>query len=295
MGLNAILTSNEQEIGSFIRIMLSLLFASMSEIGYNDAIERRLDDVRDSTGTMRKQICHVYRIYNEKERRGEFYKTVESISEHWSRCIVGRATRVWKVKRIHSLDDSRVVPGDDRSLVLKDAWLDVGASTEGEILNIIFKKLDEFYNRIKDRPMEELNVEDRARLHGVGDKTIEKIRDTLKDMKYKDYFLSIRAERKEEESKPRPEKSYQIEKLFEMPEKGLKVAQQQDADASRTSHSGIFTRNMPASTVNSSKKPRYFQRKCQYIVVYEEVCEALHGVDDVKKVFQAIRDCIFGQ
>ena len=81
--------------------MLSLLFANMSEIGYNNAIERRLDDVCDSSRAMKKQICHVYRIYNEKEERDEFYKTVESISEHWSRCIVGRATRVWKVKRVH--------------------------------------------------------------------------------------------------------------------------------------------------------------------------------------------------
>ncbi|KIO23497.1 hypothetical protein M407DRAFT_62150, partial [Tulasnella calospora MUT 4182] len=121
----------------YIRVMLSFLFATEEELGYDPTIQRRLD----SNPVSRKQtLCYVYQVEdNVGDKHERYFKTQEALFEHRSLCATGRATRVWKVVEVGSFNE--LEPLDSSILVLKDVWLDSQSKTECQNLDAIFQEL----------------------------------------------------------------------------------------------------------------------------------------------------------
>ncbi|KAI0040043.1 hypothetical protein FA95DRAFT_1550163 [Auriscalpium vulgare] len=118
----------------FIRFLLYIQFASLSDLGYDPTVSRRWVNVE---GKPYQQIAYEYRIEGRK-----FLTKGNPLSEDAAFELVSRATRVWEVQEILP---SPTPGGLDRlraeSYVLRDAWLYEDAMLEGEIHKDILKEL----------------------------------------------------------------------------------------------------------------------------------------------------------
>lgn len=153
-----------------IRVALSVMFGTLSEVGYDETILRIREppppayDPRDESNST---IAYVYKI------GGRSFKTVRPIDELRSPCITGRATRVWEAIE-GAGDTSETMPGAS-SVVVRDVWLDKSARTEREVQTEIFKSLRDVVAFCRSQKLGEageetlagLSAEERERIRRV--------------------------------------------------------------------------------------------------------------------------------
>lgn len=121
--------------------MASLAFATPEELGYDPTVIRCY--VKGEAG----ENLIGYRFSLDS---GNQYETVSSLSSFRSRRILGRATRVWKVRRIKPEPES-APDGQEKYYALKDTWLYHDAQSEAQIQADIFSKV----NTINEIPRDE--------------------------------------------------------------------------------------------------------------------------------------------
>jgi hypothetical protein len=108
-------TPFRQDIRKFVTVLVSFIFASEEQMGYDPSVQRRRDP-----NHFPPRICWVYSI-EESESSARYFKTCRTLSEFHDSSITGRSTRVLEVVEVASPDDLRLVPGA-HPMVLKDAW-----------------------------------------------------------------------------------------------------------------------------------------------------------------------------
>lgn len=149
--------------------MLSLMFATEDELGYDPTVQRRLDPEVN-------KICFVYEV------NGRYYKTQKVIFEDRGLCITGRATRVWEVIQVASFDELQPLEGS-HMVVLKDAWLDAGSMAEGDIQREMFADLDKVASALQ------AGVEPNG-FTGMDDESKQMLRECLLARDWPRYFLT---------------------------------------------------------------------------------------------------------
>ncbi|TRM63082.1 hypothetical protein BD626DRAFT_32776 [Schizophyllum amplum] len=185
------------------------------------------------------------------------YRSTCCLFQHNGACLTGRGTRVWEVVRVEDFQSLKQI--EEKRCALKDVWLDEDARTEKQILDALFADIDAVAKRIEASDPETLRV-----LHGFDTKTRDELRRCVGDRRlYSWYFLTIDHDWKGPTSKRRA------------------------ASAIPTPD----TLDAPPSRVVAD--PRTFPPKYQYRVVFNEVGEALHDVDDISIVLTAAQSCIF--
>ncbi|TFY52299.1 hypothetical protein EVG20_g10608 [Dentipellis fragilis] len=258
-----------QDIFTTVRVLASFIFARTDELGFDTSIRRRLD----YTDTKRKS-CFVFRVQD------RYFKTLHSISEHLNpRRVIGRSTRVFEVIEVGSFDDLTPIPGATNQ-ILKDVWLDEEARTEKQIQDDIFKDLDAFSKKLQDEGTSEL-PQFRT---GVpqGDEDI--LRTALRGANYKRYFLTIDCDQQRVLSRPHS--------LFTRPFPTAVPASLPYASSSRSHLTSVTLSQQPEDKV--TRQPRDYVPKRQYRVVFNEVCEALQNVRELKTVIRGMQDCLTG-
>ncbi|KAA1476268.1 hypothetical protein DENSPDRAFT_827146 [Dentipellis sp. KUC8613] len=260
------------DIHATVRAFASFIFATMEELGYDQSI-RRIKDFSCGPG----KSAFVFKV------RDRYFKSLRCIAEHLGTCITGRATRVFEVIEVRSFEDLTVI--GKKNQILKDVWLDANARTERQIQSEIFKELDKLAG--------DLCVEGAAEPpHFFGLETKDKILilDALRDRKYRQHFLTIECDEQGRLSKPMPEGAVPVAGLFIVVPPLAKPATLSTADKTRGSPA-----SGPISASAVKEKiivPRDYAPKRQYRVVSQEVCQALHNIDDLRKVLKAMKDCL---
>lgn len=104
--------------------MTSLAFATEAQLGFDLSIERVVGRKTEYN------VCCC----------DKWYRILDDISDFKAAWILGRATRVWKVRELKDRSVDSTVVGD--ILVMKDVWVDEDARSEKEILDDIISKIN---------------------------------------------------------------------------------------------------------------------------------------------------------
>ncbi|KAI0371303.1 hypothetical protein BV20DRAFT_1051710 [Pilatotrama ljubarskyi] len=263
------------DVRAVVRALSALIFSNVEDLGY-DANIRRISEWDEDA--QKVQLRYVYRLDN------RFFKTLKCRDEYDDLYIIGRATRVWEVIEVTSFDDIAPLAKAQRT-ILRDVWLGHDSDTEREIQEKIFARCDELGRN--------LPLENDPRLCGVDEATRTLLRERLKDGSYKNLFLTIEADYRGALSRPPAEGFTPAPYIFSEPVYLNQEAKQRGADPYRGSTSranSIATaaiRSLPPPSMPREYKPR--QRN---FVVYQEVCSALHELDDLYDVVQALLDAL---
>jgi hypothetical protein len=307
-----------QDFRNIIKVFLTLLYASYTELGYGPNIWRVRDDTLDVNGDGKHPITFVYKV-------GEhYYKMLFAIEERWSMCVTGRATRVWLVTEIPGLGNLRPI---DRNVqkVLKDCWLYVGMPSEREIQHQIFADLDgvaailapsetpvdtQATNTPPERPSEgsptlaplsptvfdettrqnilecfsSIERQDKENKLTKSQKIIESLRD------YKRHFLTIEHEFAGVQSKPVPAKCFRVTNVFTVGSRN-EAFPSSVYSTHRTGHNdgGPRPEYSPPGAIE-----RAFTPKQRHFTVVKEVCQTLHNLEDLSLAMSTISDCLRG-
>ena len=250
--------------------MLSLMFATEEELGYDPTIQRRLDPEAN-------RICFVYEV------DGHYYKTQKAIFDHRSLCITGRATRVWEVIEVASFDKPQSLEGS-HTVVLKDVWLDAGTMTEGDIQREIFADLEQIANALKEG-------KEPKGFAGMDDESKLMLQRCLLARDWHRYFLTLIHECQGMTSKEVAEAAVSDSTFFGTPPVPVRLSSLRYADLSRMSLS------RPSDLLSHGKKSfnRRHYPKRQSRVVFKEVCVALHDVSKLGDAMTALLSCVFGE
>ncbi|OSC97822.1 hypothetical protein PYCCODRAFT_1461655 [Trametes coccinea BRFM310] len=249
----------------------ALIFSTVEDLGYDTNI-RRIHEWDEAIET--EQIRYVYRLDD------RFFKTLVCRDKYKDAYIAGRATRVWEVVEVTSFDDTAALPNAQR-MVLRDVWLEHDSNTEREIQEEIFRRCDELGRNFLP--------EDDARLHGVDDATRTLLHQRLKDGSYKQLFLTIEADYRGATSKPRAEGFTPAPHIYDQPVSFSQVVKRHASDARGEPASRTPPTPNPAIP---SGIPRAYNPRQRNFVVYQEVCSALHELDDLYDVLQALLDAL---
>ncbi|KAI9061254.1 hypothetical protein FKP32DRAFT_1594640 [Trametes sanguinea] len=260
------------DVRAVVHALSSLIFSTVEDLGYDGNIRRISgwdEEVKED------RIRYVYRL------DGRFFKTLECRDEYHDQFIVGRATRVWEVVEVTSFDDIAALPNAQR-MVLRDVWLEHGSDTEREIQEKIFERCDALG---RDFP----SAND-ARLKDVDDATRTLLHQRLKDGSYKQLFLTIEADYRGAVSKPLAKGFIPAPYIFDEPVYLHQEAKQHGSDPQR----GLTSRNhsVPDPTKAQTNVPCQYKPRQRNFVVYKEVCSALHELDDLYDVVQALLDAL---
>lgn len=269
-----------QDVRAVVHALSALIFSTVEDLGYDTNIKRIYEWDEEV-----KQV-HLRYVYRLGDR---FFKTVKCRDEYDDLYISGRATRVWEVIEVTSFDNTVALP-NARPMILRDVWLDHGSDTEREIQEKIFERCDEIVRKFPPK--------DDPRLFGVDDTTRELLHQRLKDGSYKRLFLTIKVDYRGATSKDRAVGFTPAPDAF-----GELVYINQEAktprsDAQRASTSGTPGAHGPDASMPSMQQasaPREYKAKQRNFVVYEEVCSALHELDDLHDVLQALLDAVLGE
>ncbi|KAG8999423.1 hypothetical protein FRB90_012078 [Tulasnella sp. 427] len=271
----------------YIRIMLALLFATEKELGYDPTIKRHLDTTIPGV----PRLCFIYAVGTIGEKV-HFYKTLEAIFEHRSSCVTGRATRVWKVVEVGSLDD---LQGFGPEMVLKDVWLDKGAKTEGGNQMAIFAQLEEIATQLmhngKDS-IENQNSTDILAFNSLDEKSKPLVQECLLNRSWNKYFLTVVHDWQGHTSKDSPPEHVVDNALFKSSPGPHTPATVPNPDLAQSN--AFVTIDQSFSSANFNALPRRYLPKQQYRVVFKDLCEALHDIRRLRDVGTVLMDCVFG-
>ncbi|TFY51829.1 hypothetical protein EVG20_g10819 [Dentipellis fragilis] len=266
------------DVSTTVRAFASFIFASMEELGYDKSIQRRLD-----TAQVNPRLCLVFRVQD------RYFKTLRTISEHLGICITGRSTRVFEVVEVEGFDDLTTLGKETK--ILKDVWLDTEAQTERQIQDAILQDLDTLSDK--------LNSDGSLRsehFHDVSEEEKKLVCDALRDRTYRDHFLTIDCDEQGAQCKAIAPDAVRAPGVFSS---GLAVPLIVPAALSRANRSrssqvpdGRSCSLRALGEEDTPGPPRSYAPKRQYRVVYNEVCQALHDIVDLKTVLQATLDCL---
>ncbi|KAG9000437.1 hypothetical protein FRB90_011824, partial [Tulasnella sp. 427] len=269
----------------FIRILLSFLFATEDELGYDPTIKRHLNPDKNN------QICFIYKVPGSNGTPDRFFKTQGAIFEHRGLSVTGRATRVWKVVEAQSIDDNKA---SGPEMALKDVWLDEGARTEGDNLRAIFAELKGIAAGLANGKPLPVHVCPQGIDGPVAAAAAEAAKAPLRmclegeGEKWRDYFLEPVCDCQGITSKAAPEKSRPDDTLFDPRPTSLTPAGVSTPDPSRST----IAHPTGLSSNKDKTPPRRYHPKRQYRVVFKQVCTALHDVKQLGDVFIALEDCV---
>ncbi|KAA1476309.1 hypothetical protein DENSPDRAFT_843225 [Dentipellis sp. KUC8613] len=249
-----------KDIFTVVRILASFIFARADELGFDVSVQRRFDE----TDTKR-DYCLVFRVQD------RYFKTLRTISEHLDpRRVTGRSTRVFEVIEVGSFDNLTPIAGATNK-ILKDVWLDEGARTEKQIQDDLFEDLDAFAKRLEEEGTSGL-----PHFTGVSQADEDILRTALRGMKYKNYFLTVDCDQQGVRSRPST------------------TADVSSIPCVDSSQANLAFTPAPPPGENAISHPVDHVRKRQYRVVFDEVCEALHNVRELKTVIRGMQDCLTG-
>ncbi|KAA1476312.1 hypothetical protein DENSPDRAFT_884235, partial [Dentipellis sp. KUC8613] len=246
-----------------------------------------------------RKLCLVFEVQDEQKNRNRYFKTLHSVAEHLSLCVTGRSTRVFKVIEVGGFDDLAPVRGA-KNKILKYVWLDAEAKTEREIQESIFKDLDKFAKKLEDRCKRK---DDEREQHEQESELPEFYEVPEEDKKmlcailsrpenYKRYFLTIDCDQQGFESKPLSPDAKIKDGIFTRVAPSTVSATLPHADTSRSHQMSAMS--PPQAEGNVPRQPRDYVAKRQYRVVFDEVCEALQNVQELKTVIRGMKDCVTG-
>jgi len=264
-----------QDPKKFVRVILSLLFATELEMGFDPTVHRI--DVQGKT-------CYVYELTQES---GEtlYFRTTKTIFNPRTACISGRKTRVWRVIEVTGPDGSRTK--GDKEVVLKDVWLDKDSQTEKKTQESIFGTLEDInQDKKKLEKLEWLEVDYRKRVD-----------DALKDIPYSLPFMRILHDAKGVDCKERLEKALPDRAILSPPERLVSSSKNVIPSSTQNdiSYSPTGSSHGPQATPNPEGRPqRQYKAKTQYRLVYSKVGYALHDARSIDKAFHAINNVLTG-
>ncbi|TFY65936.1 hypothetical protein EVG20_g5161 [Dentipellis fragilis] len=274
-----------KDIRTTVRALASFIFAKMDEIGYDPTIQRRLD-----IDGNKRELCLVFEVQDQEKDKKRYFKTLHSVAEHLSLRVTGRLTRVFKVIEVGSFDDLAPIPCA-KPQILKYVWLDAEAKTEREIQNKIFEDLDKFATKVKD--WDEGRSQLPAEFTKVSPEEQEMLRTAVcKREDYKRHFLTIDCDQQGFQSKPVSPDAKSIDGIFTRVSPTTVSASLPYADSSRSHMTSATSSQQPED--KGTRQPRDYVPKRQYRVVFNEVCEALQNVRELKTVIRGIQDCLTG-
>ncbi|KAJ8482394.1 hypothetical protein ONZ51_g5384 [Trametes cubensis] len=266
-----------QDVRAVVHALSALIFSTVEDLGY-DANIKRISEWDEEVKQV--QLRYVYRLGD------RFFKTVKCRDEYDDLYISGRATRVWEVIEVTSFDNTVPLPNTQR-MILRDVWLEHDGNTEREIQEKIFQRCDELGRNFPS--------ENDERLHDVDDATRTLLHQRLKDGSYKELFLTIKADYRGAMSKPRAEGFTPKPDIFAEPVYINQEAKRHGSDTQRASSSRSHTlagTDLLMPFQQQAGAPREYKPKQRNFVVYEEVCSALHELDDMHDVIQALLDAV---
>ncbi|KAI0712130.1 hypothetical protein C8Q76DRAFT_797012 [Earliella scabrosa] len=262
-----------------IRIILMFMYASSEELGIDPTVMECNDPERGN------QICYVYQV-GEK-----YYKTVRSIFEHSGLCYTGRATRVWEVVEVQDANNLTSISRDH--FALKDYWLDDGAPSERTTQEQLFCDIEKGLGRIRE--LKNTGRSDIPHLEGSPAELLKKVDECISNpTRYKEYFLTIGIDWQGKSVLARASGAKAVSGLFDDLPKELVPATQKGYDQSRSRQNPLAVAPQPFAPPSSSAAPRSFTPKTHHRVVFREVGTALHYVDELKNILEALPDFLFG-
>jgi hypothetical protein len=170
-----------KDLRKLVSALLSFLFSTEEQMGYDPSVTRHLDKTVAPART-----CYVYRIKSSTDHPRHF-KTLRSLSEYHEPPLIGRSTRVFEVVEIPSSDELRSAP-NARSMVLKDSSVSVGQRTERQIQDDVFTRLRELARGINEAD------DVRAGPLDPRDPGYDQLLEILRTESWGRYFLTIVAE-----------------------------------------------------------------------------------------------------
>jgi Fungal protein kinase len=250
--------------------LLSFIYATPVELGFDP-------NIKECTPTQLGPQYFVYTV-NDKKAGTVYFKTLQSLSEYRSLCISGRATRVWQVIQIKSLDDHSPV-NSAKEVVLKDIWLQQDAKTERELQTDLFTDIGAFITGTSAGepfpPQESSETTFQELIRGI-----------LVGEQWKQHFLTIMFDSIGVPSKECPMFARPDPTLFNKPLIQRVAPGSQASDYSRV-YSTSALHEKTSSTSATPAAPRKFAPKRRYFVIFEELCEA---VEDLTRFSDTI-DC----
>ena len=120
----------QQNPRKFVTVLLSLLFATELEMGFDPTVHRIM---------FKDKIHYVYELTSKEPSETLYFRTTATIFNPHIACISGSKTRVWRAIQVTSSDGSKTK--DNKEVVLKDVWLDKGSPKEKENLHSIYDRL----------------------------------------------------------------------------------------------------------------------------------------------------------
>ena len=277
-------------------------------MGFDPNIRRVPPPSHDKHGL----TTYVYRLVgNDDGKQWErYYRTRNAISDSHGLCIAGQATRVWEAYRVRSFTDLRPVFGEEKTVVLREAWLAVGSRTEKQIQASIFADLEDFGQRLKEHPGElppqfskwprEMQDEVRA-LFDVDEFLPHRPKpsdgpDAAPRKGYERYFLTIvcdslgvKSRETAEGFEPAPNL---LRKTSLQPTRGVDSSRNENPSVALIVDLGAIER----SNRRQTEAPRAYCAKQRSFLIYDEVCLDLDqdGVTSLQDVFVGLSGCLIG-
>ncbi|KAF9441705.1 hypothetical protein P691DRAFT_765988 [Macrolepiota fuliginosa MF-IS2] len=262
-----------QDYRQLISVFLSFIFADNVALGYDPMVHR----------SVTRGIAYTYQIPMDGVTR--YFRSTGTLSSYRSLGITGRMTRVWRVIEVSSPRGHPI--NGKKEVALKDVWLEDDATPEKAIQDAIFAEVKKQQN-LRDN-------KEPSRLDPVMQwKTNVNFEKVTKDDEYQKYFVKIAGDYQGVMTKSKPRDAVPTTGLFfhnRPRDGGLKTHQIPGSDSTRDR--GDVTRPIePTVTQDRSAAPRSYRPKRRYIVVYPEICTALHDAVNLKTSFKALEGAL---
>ncbi|KAJ3558621.1 hypothetical protein NP233_g11472 [Leucocoprinus birnbaumii] len=254
----------------FIAIMLSLLFSTDKEMGYDPTVHRVI---------FSNEICYVYEVGPKGSQT--YWRTITPIHNPRLLCITGKKTRVWRAVQVSGLEGKQLqelYPGNE--VALKDVWLDEGALTEKKIQQEIFKMLDN------------VSPENYA---WARETVRNRIRDAIVNKTYTRYFMEIVTDYQGEVARAPSLLSEADSSILGFVSTKRKASGDDNIVGGSTQYSypSMHTGVRLGSEGIPNRAPRQHLPKQQYRVVYKHIGTALHECQDLPATFSGLLDVYF--
>ncbi|KAF9556386.1 hypothetical protein CPC08DRAFT_711279, partial [Agrocybe pediades] len=261
----------------FVHVFMAFMFAKPSEMGYDPTVVRH----REAPG------YYTYKIPKSPggSKSDRFFRTVKTLSAYRSSKVTGRMTRVWLVDEVESFELEAPLRKEGQGrCVLKDVWLENGASTEWDIQKKIFKDIE---NSFAQSP---------SQADGEDQEAFQEMKAKYKHLSehkaYQQYFLTIVADYIGEKTKLVPADSDNAKRrtgVF-VPSGGTLQSAHTGSDTRQSE--GVTARKMEETPVPKEIVERAFAQKKQYRVVFKEVCRSVGRLETLGEVMDVLQEML---
>ncbi|KAF9451340.1 hypothetical protein P691DRAFT_787340 [Macrolepiota fuliginosa MF-IS2] len=257
-----------------ISVFLSFIFADRAGLGYDPMVHRSAPEG--------ETITYTYEFPLDGATR--FFKSTESLFGYQSLGIAGRMTRVRKAVEVSP--GGFPIPGE-REVALKDVRLGEDAMTEKSIQDAIFTEVEKQKDPKANGQASRLDLV-------MQWKTNVDFAMVFEGNGYQNYFVKIEGDYEGTTMKFHPQGAILTTGLFspDKPRDGEFKSYRLPPSHSTRDH-GDPTCPIPSRvTEDRSTVPCTYKPKKRYIIVYSEICTALHDIPDLKTSFQAFNGVI---